>query len=751
MKMMTLEELVAACPQLKRNIERARLVQYWGEYLCNYDPDDPDGLEAMLKAALDYARRGWPVFPCSPATKQPLTPNGYKDATTDEAVIRRLWRRHPTAMIGVAMGKVSGVWCLDLDAPKKRKRPDGSEFWTPDGRESWNALLLSEQVTCPITHTHDTAGLGQHLVFRWRDDRPVSNSPGLLKGTGIDVRGEGGYIVVPPSVNAEGKMYHVAEPENFFKFADAPEVLYEQIAKKRTTQPDDLLTISQQAVALVKEPVGRFAEYADHNVHDRNKSYAEAALRKEADKLANTTLDRNIELNNAAFSLGGLVKAGALDAGKVTDALIAASVANGFDGEHGRKATEGTIKSGLTDAPLRKLPLSDSDCISALSIDGSEPADGAKKKPFEIFWHGVDYGRAARPWLAKTLIPEQGAGLMSGQWGTAKTFVAMDLAGCVMTGKPFAGREIDRPGGTLFIAAEGGGEVSIRLNAMVDKHGTDGALPFAWIEDTPDLKSDTSYRDLVEAAVGIGEQIKAKFSVDLVLIIVDTMSAAANWKDHNDAAEGQLVMNRLNELGRATGAFVLAVDHFGKDASTGTRGTSAKEAAADVVLATLADRDLNGQLSKTRMAVRKLRGGKTGEEFPFDLNVVPAGFGETTCTIGWRAAQGASDSGASSEKVRWPKGLRVFRTAMQAMVAEKGKSITPYGGEGPTVMAVALDVVRTEFTKAYPLDDFGGGDDRDQKAAKRAAFNRALKDARARELIVSREIGEVDLLWFSDG
>ena len=146
------------------------------------------------------------------------------------------------------------------------------------------------------------------------------------------------------------------------------------------------------------------------------------------------------------------------------------------------------------------------------------------------------------------------------------------------------------------------------------------------------------------------------------------------------------------------------------------------------------------------MAVRKLRGGKTGDEFPFDLEIVTAGFGETTCTIAWRAGYAASDSGATSEKIRWPKGLRVFRTAMQAMVAERGKPTMPYGSEGPTVQAVTQADVRTEFMAAYPVDE---GGERDQKASKRAAFNRALKDARSMELVASREIGGVDVVWFA--
>jgi hypothetical protein len=123
------------------------------------------------------------------------------------------------------------------------------------------------------------------------------------------------------------------------------------------------------------------------------------------------------------------------------------------------------------------------------------------------------------------------------------------------------------------------------------------------------------------------------FKKALVLIIIDTLSASADFTDANYAAEGQRVMNRLNELSRRTGAFTLAVDHFGKVVETGTRGTSAKEAAADVVLALLADRDIAGNVSHTRLAVRKLRGGATGAEIPFDLRVVDLGDGVTTCII----------------------------------------------------------------------------------------------------------------------
>ena len=89
--------------------------------------------------------------------------------------------------------------------------------------------------------------------------------------------------------------------------------------------------------------------------------------------------------------------------------------------------------------------------------------DAPDPNEIEIFWHGNTYNRVARPALIKDLIPEAGVGLASGQWGAGKTFAVIDLATSVMTGIPFAGREVCRGGGVLFIAAEGASEIPVRL------------------------------------------------------------------------------------------------------------------------------------------------------------------------------------------------------------------------------------------------------------------------------------------------
>jgi hypothetical protein len=116
---------------------------------------------------------------------------------------------------------------------------------------------------------------------------------------------------------------------------------------------------------------------------------------------------------------------------------------------------------------------------------------------------------------------------------------------------------------------------------------------------------------------------------------------------------------------------------------------------------------------------------------------VDLGNGDTTCIIDWKAER-AGGPAATSKKERWPTSLRVFRTALEVALTDQGKTDRPYGYDGPQLRTVPDSAVRDEFVKAWP------GDTAD---AKRMAFKRALKAAREKGLICSREIGGVDHLW----
>ncbi len=186
----------------------------------------------MLDAALALADRGFAVFPvhgivngkctcnfpgCQPPTsgKHPVTKNGFKDATHDAEKIREWWARNPNWNIAVATGARSRIWVLDID---------GSQ-----GEETISAL---EKVNGKIPATlESTTGRGRHLIFKHQGEE-IKNSGGKI-GLKIDTRGDGGYIVAPPSNHYSGATYTFNDAT---EIADAPDWLYAlAIGEKVTT------------------------------------------------------------------------------------------------------------------------------------------------------------------------------------------------------------------------------------------------------------------------------------------------------------------------------------------------------------------------------------------------------------------------------------------------------------------------------------------------------------------------------------
>ena len=99
----------------------------------------------------------------------------------------------------------------------------------------------------------------------------------------------------------------------------------------------------------------------------------------------------------------------------------------------------------------------------------------------QLYAHGDPDPRPLKSWLIKHLIPTVGSGMISGQWGTGKTFVGFDVATAVSTGQPFLGHMVKRQCGVLLIAAEGADDVRLRLDAVVrDKCGDAERIPFRW-------------------------------------------------------------------------------------------------------------------------------------------------------------------------------------------------------------------------------------------------------------------------------
>ncbi len=180
-------------------------------------------LNDMLQAALQYAKRGWGVFPvygvdesgncacgnidCEHQGKHPSIKNGHKDATDDINIIKPYWEKHPDSNIGIATGKDSFV-VLDIDGK--------------EGRKSL-AALEKQYGKLPITVTVIT-GNGKHYWFK--SSVVVKNSTSKV-GEKVDVRGNGGYIIAPPSNHYSGQTYRFQDGRGLgdVDIADVPEWL----------------------------------------------------------------------------------------------------------------------------------------------------------------------------------------------------------------------------------------------------------------------------------------------------------------------------------------------------------------------------------------------------------------------------------------------------------------------------------------------------------------------------------------------
>jgi putative DNA primase/helicase len=188
-----------------------------------------------IDAALSYAEQGWPVFPCQPGNKHPYTPRGFHDASKDTATIIEWWERWPDAMIGMPTGTASGIVVLDCDVYKA------------EGREEYGKL--SERVSA--TRMARSAKGGIHHYYK-HPGQPVKNVAPIPGHQGIDMRGDGGYIILPGSVSVDGAYTWINEGT---PIADLPSWILDDLNKKpvKATNVVDIATRKERPNSIIAE------------------------------------------------------------------------------------------------------------------------------------------------------------------------------------------------------------------------------------------------------------------------------------------------------------------------------------------------------------------------------------------------------------------------------------------------------------------------------------------------------------------
>ncbi len=197
----------------------------------------PTGLHppqaSALATALRLARNGIPVFPCRP-DKTPYTNKGFHDATTDAGIIRHWWQRWPDALVGMPTGQTSGRVILDCD----------NKTGEHEGQRSLDALI-AECGDLPDTPRAITPTKGTHYVFTAPAGTRIPTTAGKL-AAGLDVRGDGGYAIVPGS---KGYEWDAGAHPQEVKLAPIPDWLLRKMlegsSSTRTTHAETGDTVPQ--------------------------------------------------------------------------------------------------------------------------------------------------------------------------------------------------------------------------------------------------------------------------------------------------------------------------------------------------------------------------------------------------------------------------------------------------------------------------------------------------------------------------
>ncbi len=346
----------------------------------------PGAVEAVTLTEL-----GFRVFPLEPQGKRPLTPNGCKDATRDNDVIRAWWDRWPDANIGVATGPGSDLYIIDIDGP--------------DAEAAWQRLAQDgDDDTLTVSTSR-----GRHLYYRCTD--PLPNTASRI-APGIDTRGNGGYVVAPPSIHPSGVTYEFVAAR---LPRDLPGWIRGAVTPKTTSNGGD----PTMAVG-----------------HPARDAYAKSTLTRLYEAVTKAGEGtRNDTLNRAAYSAGQLISGGILEEPDVEMMLHAASSAAGLDAAEAHATIRSGINAGMANpwTPEFRAERDDTTGASGPAATAEGDAQEAEEPVRASSWQPIDIIAAAdtpppEPSFYGGLIYPGARHLISGEPETMKSWLALAVA-----------------------------------------------------------------------------------------------------------------------------------------------------------------------------------------------------------------------------------------------------------------------------------------------------------------------------------
>jgi hypothetical protein len=573
-----------------------------------------------LPAALFHRDRGWRPFPLDhPALpecvglhkpekpcdgkrgKHPVVAFGSACNVEPQDGLLETWFARGPRNIGIACGP-SGLLVVDED-----------EF------EALTRFALELGHTLPITYRVRTLR-GWHWYFDATDHPNLGNKEGLLRDRGMDVRGNGGFVVAAGSMHASGHVY----------FAEDDHVIPAPL-------PEWLAVAIQTRTAISGEQVNGHRPDFGHQPRRGTEVELRAQYRKRVDAIEHKgNAFRTTELFTAARDGWRLIDLGLLTPGEMGEDLKGA-VRRVWDADPDERDKEivnvEARKAALEDpweiSNIRALPTPEANgdefvdstaAPTAEEIYARELATEVKRQRLQRDARRVlaEEARGNRPrirdglvdsskldsippprMLMGELIPHAAMGFLGGDTGTYKSFVAVSWACCLAAGRPWQARSefaVSEPVKVLYVAAEGAAGAAQRIQAWMAHH--DVALPAGALTLYPRAINLTSELEVDELAEIVAEH-------GYGLVIIDTLHQSAPGSEDNSATDFGLVFSAMSNIRADCETTVLFIDHSGHD-GTRIRGTAAKGQDSDFVLmAERAGENVPGSQRKLRVHKRK--------------------------------------------------------------------------------------------------------------------------------------------------
>jgi hypothetical protein len=279
------------------------------------------------------------------------------------------------------------------------------------------------------------------------------------------------------------------------------------------------------------------------------------------------------------------------------------------------KATQAIASELDVTTPARLIGVAETPVIEDLEL----PQAPLQREGFKLeAWDDIEDEPVE--WLVQGVIPQKSFVALYAPPASFKSFIALDIAECIATGRAFLGNQITRQGAVLYIAGEGHGGIGSRIKALKTHHATPVGAPVYFLRRQVNLRSSkTDLQDLVNAI----DDLKAIHEINFELIIIDTLARAFGGGNENASEDMGAFITAAGAIQGRYECGLLVVHHAGKDATKGLRGHSSLLGAVDTELEII--RIEGAQPPKGILHISKQKDGEDGQRIGFKMIEVTTG------------------------------------------------------------------------------------------------------------------------------